>query len=151
MSQVLLALHITLPEGEWGGVGGEEEIIGGAGRECCSVKVHYSSHHVSWLQPRMAPGLTSLSPSSSRLHPSLLSSSASVTFRFHLSLHLSVFCLSLSRVVLAQTDPINPIVARPQLRQKRARSKIVSSLFFFLLNLTLVHNGTKLFRFCNVL
>lgn len=97
VSQVLLALHITLPEGEWGGVGGEEEIIGGAGRECCSVKVHYSSHHVSWLQPRMAPGLTSLSPSSSRLHPSLLSSSASVTFRFHLSLHLSVFCLSLSR------------------------------------------------------
>ncbi len=51
VSQVLLALHITLLRGG---------IIGRVGRECCSVKVHYSFHHAPrpQLQPRMAPGLT---------------------------------------------------------------------------------------------
>jgi len=40
VSQVLLALHITLLQGVRVGW-----IIGHVGSECCSVEVHYSCHH----------------------------------------------------------------------------------------------------------
>lgn len=44
VSQVLLALHITLLRGD---------SLVRVGRECCSVKVHYSSHHMP--RPQLRP------------------------------------------------------------------------------------------------
>lgn len=111
MSQVVLALHITPLRGRGGG-----GVIGRIGRERCSVKVHYSSHHM--LNP--ACGASSLtreaaSPSLffSRSQPSLPSFTDMIYYQAQpqlLRLSPSPFLpLRVFSSFLTQTDSINPL------------------------------------------
>lgn len=96
VSQVVLALHITPLRGGGGGGGG---VIGRVGRERCSVKVHYSSHHMlnpacgaSSLAREAAPPSLFFSRSQSFL-PSLIWSTTNLHLNFYafLLLHFSLW------------------------------------------------------------
>lgn len=112
---------------------GDGGFIGSVGRECCSVKVHYSSHYAPrpQLQPCMAPGLTQEASPSAAI-------AAIIFHQRHLALSslLQVYQSSLlflffflSRPVLTQTDSINPTCDLCSTPTSRGTRKMKTCLF----------------------